>query len=94
MTFSSTARELTAARPLSEVGSTAAAKSAARERGASVLTSSLSLAAGNLLQVIAVEGLEFKRRFGLLTTDRQTLHRSARLLAEFLLSRRHQTETD
>jgi DNA-binding transcriptional LysR family regulator len=83
------ARELTAARPLCEVGSTAAAKSAARERGAPVLTSSLSLTPGDLLQVVAVEGLEFKRQFVLLIADRQDLHRSARLLAEFLLS--HET---
>jgi DNA-binding transcriptional LysR family regulator len=83
------ARELTAARPLSEVGSTAAAKSAARERGAPVLTSSLSLTPGDLLQIVAVEGLEFKRQFVLLIADRQDLHRSARLLAEFLLLHAH-----
>jgi LysR family transcriptional regulator, transcriptional activator of the cysJI operon len=80
------ARELDAARPLSEVGSTAAAKSAARERGAPVLTSSLSLTPGDLLHVVAVQGLEFKRQFVLLIADRQDLHRPARLLAEFLLA--------
>ncbi len=83
------ARELTAARPLSEVGSTAAAKSAARERGAPVLTSSLSLSPGDLLEVVPVEGLKFKRQFALLIADREDLHPSARLLAEFLLSHRH-----
>jgi DNA-binding transcriptional LysR family regulator len=87
------ARGLTAARPLSEVGSTAAAKSAARERGAPVLTSSLSLASGDLLQVVPVQDLEFKRRFGLLIADREDLHRSARLLAEFLVSHRHRDQT-
>jgi len=87
------ARGLTAARPLSEVGSTAAAKSAARERGAPVLTSSLSLAPGDLLQVVPVQDLEFKRRFGLLIADREDLHRSARLLAEFLVSHRHRDQT-
>jgi LysR family transcriptional regulator, transcriptional activator of the cysJI operon len=87
------ARELTAARPLSEVGSTPAAKSAAREWGAPVLTSSLSLAPGDLLEVVPVEGLEFKRQFGLLVADRATLHRSARLLAEFLISHSHGDRT-
>jgi len=87
------ARELNAARPLSEVGSTAAAKSAARERGAPVLTSSLSLTPGDLLQVVAVQGLEFKRQFVLLIADRQDLHRPARLLAEFLLSHAHGDQT-
>ena len=80
------ARGLTAARPLSEVGSTAAAKSAARERGAPVLTSALSLTPGDLLEVVPVQGLEFKRQFVLLISDREDLHRSARLLAEFLIS--------
>lgn len=80
------ARDLTAAAPLVEVGSTAAAKSAARERGAPVLTSSLSLTAGDLLEVVSIEGLEFKRQFALLIADREDLHRSARLLAEFLIA--------
>jgi DNA-binding transcriptional LysR family regulator len=83
------ARELTAARPLAEVGSTAAAKSAARERGAPVLTSSLSLTPGDLLQVVAIQGLEFKRQFALLIADRDDLQRSARLLADFLASHTH-----
>jgi DNA-binding transcriptional LysR family regulator len=87
------ARELTAARPLSELGSTAAAKSAARERGAPVLTSSLSLTPGDLLQVVAVQGLKFKRQFVLLIADREDLHRSARLLAEFLISHAHRDLT-
>lgn len=87
------ARDLTAARPLAEVGSTAAAKSAARERGAPVLTSSLSLAPGDLLQVVRVEGLEFKRQFGLLIADREDLHHSARLLADFLVAHRHRDQT-
>jgi DNA-binding transcriptional LysR family regulator len=87
------ARELTAARPLAEVGSTAAAKSAARERGAPVLTSSLSLTAGDLLQIVPIQGLEFKRQFALLIADREDLHRSARLLAEFLASHAQRDET-
>jgi DNA-binding transcriptional LysR family regulator len=86
------ARDLTPARPLAEVGSTAAAKSAARERGAPVLTSSLSLTAGDLLQVVKVRGLEFKRQFALLIADREDLHRSARLLAEFLISHAQGTQ--
>ena len=86
------ARDLTPARPLAEVGSTAAAKSAARERGAPVLTSSLSLTAGDLLQVVKVQGLEFKRQFALLIADREDLHRSARLLAEFLISHAQGTQ--
>jgi DNA-binding transcriptional LysR family regulator len=81
------ARQLTAARPLAEVGSTAAAKSAARERGVPVLTSSLSLTPGDLLEVVTVPGLEFKRQFVVLIADRQDLQHSARLLADFLLSR-------
>jgi LysR family transcriptional regulator, transcriptional activator of the cysJI operon len=87
------ARELTAAHPLSEVGSTAAAKSAARERGAPVLTSSLSLTPGDLLQIVPIQGLQFKRQFALLIAHREDLHRSARLLAEFLVSHRHRAQT-
>jgi DNA-binding transcriptional LysR family regulator len=80
------ARALTATPALSEVGSTAAAKSAARERGAPVLISSLSLTPGDLLEVVPVQGLKFKRQFALLVSDREDLHRSARLLAAFLVS--------
>jgi hypothetical protein len=58
------------------------------------LTSSLSLTPGDLLQIVAVEGLEFKRQFVLLIAARQDLHRSARLLAEFLLSHAHRDYED
>jgi len=57
------------------------------------MTSSLSLTPGDLLEVVPVQGLDFKRQFVLLISDREDLHRSARLLAEFLISHAHRDQT-
>jgi DNA-binding transcriptional LysR family regulator len=78
------ARNLTASPPLAEVGSTAAAKAAARAENAPVLISTLSLTVGDFLVAVPVASLQFKRSFAVITADSQELHHAAQTLSQFL----------
>jgi DNA-binding transcriptional LysR family regulator len=74
------------ARPLREVGSTAAAKREALDRCAPALLSAASIdETRDRLYVRRVEGLRFLRRFALLYRSEHTLTASQRGLVEFLL---------
>ena len=78
---------LSLARPLAEVGSTSAAKSAALHEQAPVLLSQLAVdGERDGLVVRRVRGMRFGRRFAVLVGGEETLTPSARALMEHLLS--------
>ena len=73
--------------PLAEMGSTSAAKSAARHERAPVLLSRLAVEGeGDGLVVRRVRGMRFGRRFAVLVGGQETLTSSARALMDYLLS--------
>ena len=82
------AREgLELARPLAEMGSTSAVKSAARHEHAPVLLSRLAMdGADDDLLVRRVRGMRFARSFGVLVGGEETLTPAARALMDHLLA--------
>lgn len=79
--------DMTPAPPLAELGSTAAAVSAATSEGAPVFVSSLALGgpgAGGLVP-LSVSGLRFERRFVLIHCGEESLPAPARALVRHLL---------
>lgn len=82
-----TAKGLQLSPPLAEMGSTSAAKSAARHESAPVLLSRLAVdGEGDGLVVRRVRGMRFGRHFALLVSGEETLSPSARALMDHLLS--------
>jgi hypothetical protein len=80
-----TARGLSLAPPLAEVGSTSAAKATALEEGAPVLISRMAVGpADSGLVVRRVRGLSLTRRFVMVAGAEETLPSSARALAAAL----------
>ena len=80
------ARGLALAPPLAEVGSTSAAKATAISEGAPVLLSRLAVRGnGERLVERPVEGVEFARRFVILTGAHATLRPAARALIDHLV---------
>ena len=72
--------------PLAEMGSTSAAKSAARHEGAPVLLSRMAVEGEcDGLVVRRVRGMRFERRFAVLVGGGETLTASARALMDHLL---------
>jgi DNA-binding transcriptional LysR family regulator len=81
-----TARGLSLAPPLAEVGSTSAAKATAVSEGAPVLLSRLAVRGnGEGLVERPVEGVEFERRFVLLLGAEDSMRPAARALVDHLL---------
>jgi DNA-binding transcriptional LysR family regulator len=80
------ARGRSLAPPLAEVGSTSAAKATAISEGAPVLLSRLAVR-GNLEGLVErpVEGIDFARRFVILTGAHETLRPGARALIDHLV---------
>jgi DNA-binding transcriptional LysR family regulator len=80
-----TARGLSLAPPLAEVGSTSAAKATALEEGAPVLISRMAVGPADTgLVVRRVKGLSLKRQFVMVAGAEETLPSSARALAAAL----------
>ena len=80
------ARELSLAPPLAEVGSTSAAKATAISENAPVLLSRLAVRGnGEGLVETPVEGIDFSRRFVILTGPHENLRPAARALIEHLV---------
>jgi DNA-binding transcriptional LysR family regulator len=80
------ARELSLAPPLAEVGSTSAAKATAISENAPVLLSRLAVR-GNVEGLVErpVEGIDFARRFVILTGPHENLRPAARALIDHLV---------
>lgn len=82
-----TASGLELAPPLAEMGSTSAAKSAARHESAPVLLSRLAVdGEGDGLVLRRVRDMRFRRRFALLVSGEETLSPSARALMDHILT--------